>query len=122
MISFLLVFAFLFILVSISIGLGIALGNNVRQKNKTTKKSLSSVVGATLAFLGFILALILSMVSSRFAIRKQLVLDEANAIGTAIIRTEFLNELADVLDDQQSIPASFIVIEPGGVLTQDLFR
>lgn len=45
-----------------------------------------------LALLAFILAFVFSMTSARFDTRKQLVLDEANAIGTAMLRTDFLAE------------------------------
>jgi hypothetical protein len=45
-----------------------------------------------LALLAFLLAITFSMVSSRYAARKQLVLDEANALGTALLRTDFLED------------------------------
>ncbi|MGK7909947.1 MAG: hypothetical protein AB4050_00470 [Synechococcus sp.] len=79
--------------ISISIGIGLVVGKWIREaKNDAGNQSLGSVVSATLALLGFILAITLSIVSSRFSIRKGLVLEEANAIGTAILRTDFLDE------------------------------
>lgn len=45
-----------------------------------------------LALLAFILAFTFSIASSRYDARKQLVLEEANSIGTAILRTDFLAE------------------------------
>lgn len=49
---------------------------------------LGSINGALLALLGLILAFTFSMASSRFDTRRQLVIEEANAIGTAILRTD----------------------------------
>ena len=79
--------------VLISIGIGLKLGEKTRKSQKNSKKtSLGPIIGAMLALLAFILALTYSMVSSRYAARKKLVLDEANAIGTAILRTDFLED------------------------------
>ena len=81
------------VVVLISIGIGFKLGEKTRKSQKDRKKtSLGSIIGAMLALLAFILALTYSMVSTRYAARKELVLDEANAIGTAILRTDFLEE------------------------------
>jgi hypothetical protein len=80
-------------IVLLSIAIGFGLGGYSRRHNKSDKKpSLGSIIGAMLALLGFILALTFSIASSRFDARKQLVLDEANAIGTAFLRTDFLAE------------------------------
>jgi hypothetical protein len=49
-----------------------------------------AMVGATLGLLGFMLAFTFGMAASRFDKRKSLVLDEANAIGTAFLRAELL--------------------------------
>jgi hypothetical protein len=49
---------------------------------------LGSINGALLALLGLILAFTFSMASSRFDTRRQLVIDEANDIGTVILRTD----------------------------------
>lgn len=51
---------------------------------------LGSVVGAVLGLLAFILAFTFGMTASRFDARKQLVLEEANAIGTTFLRAELL--------------------------------
>ena len=42
-----------------------------------------------MALLGLLLAFTFSMSNSRFDNRRQLVIEEANAIGTAILRTDF---------------------------------
>ena len=49
---------------------------------------LGSINGALLALLGLILAFTFSMASSRFDTRRQLVIEEANNIGTVILRTD----------------------------------
>lgn len=81
------------VIVLLSIGAGYGLGHYIRQRQKPgTNVSLGTLIGALMALLGFVLAITFSMVSSRYSARKQLVLDEANAIGTAILRTDFLEE------------------------------
>jgi hypothetical protein len=49
---------------------------------------LGSINGALLALLGLILAFTFSMASARFDTRRQLVIEEANNIGTAVLRTD----------------------------------
>ena len=53
---------------------------------------MGAVVGATLGLLAFLLAFTFGMAASRYDTRKQLVLQEANAIGTTYLRAEFLQE------------------------------
>jgi hypothetical protein len=53
------------------------------------------MVGTTLGLLAFMLAFTFGMAASRFDTRKQLVLDEANAIGTTYLRTAMLPEERD---------------------------
>jgi len=48
------------------------------------------MVAATLGLLAFMLAFTFGMAGARFDARKQLVLDEANAIGTAYLRAQLL--------------------------------
>ncbi len=51
---------------------------------------LGSMVGSVLGLLAFILAFTFGMTASRFDARKQLVLEEANAIGTTYLRAGLL--------------------------------
>jgi hypothetical protein len=53
---------------------------------------VNTIVGATLALLGFILAFTFGFTASRFDSRKQLLLDEVNSIGTTYLRAGFLTE------------------------------
>jgi hypothetical protein len=89
LLSYLAIVAF----VLFSIWLGTQLGRFIQRYRKNGRNlSAGSIVSAMLALLGFMLALTLSLVSSRYAARKALVLEEANALGTAILRTDFLEE------------------------------
>ncbi|HRZ32890.1 MAG TPA: hypothetical protein P5188_11315 [Flavobacterium sp.] len=60
----------------------------IRKDPEHINVELGSINGALLALLGLILAFSFSMASSRFDTRRQLVIEEANNIGTAILRTD----------------------------------
>jgi len=63
----------------------------LRQKKETEPEApLGSLVGAVLGLLAFILAFTFGITASRFDARKQLVLEEANAIGTTYRRAGLL--------------------------------
>lgn len=71
--------------------LGFRGGRRVRAEASSVVAGQSStVLAALLGLLGLLLAFSFSIVESRFAARKQLVLDEANAIGTAYLRAKML--------------------------------
>ena len=53
---------------------------------------VNTMVAASLAFLGFLLAFIIGMAVSLFNERLHLVIDEANAIGTTYLRAGFVEE------------------------------
>ncbi len=68
-------------------------GMVLRHKHeKEPEAPLGSLVGSVLGLLAFILAFTFGMTSSRFDARRQLVLDEANAIGTTYLRADLLPE------------------------------
>ena len=52
------------------------------------EKTAGTLTGAMLAFLGFMLAISISMADSKFQERRKLVLDEANAISTSSLRAQ----------------------------------
>src|SRR6187399_1003979 len=56
---------------------------------------VGAMVGATLGLLAFMLAFTFGMAASRFDSRKQLVLEEANAIGTTYLRAAMLPDQRD---------------------------
>jgi hypothetical protein len=55
-----------------------------------TKSQISIVTAALLGVLALLLGFTMSMAVSRFEVRRQLVLDEANAIGTSCLRAQLL--------------------------------
>jgi hypothetical protein len=83
----------IFLLVLLSIFLGYRMGSYHRKHSDGGGDApIGSVVGATLGLLAFMLAFTFGITASRFDTRKQLLLDEVNAIGTAFLRTDFLVE------------------------------
>lgn len=79
------------VFLSIMIGFGLGSFNRNRRKNVKEVK-LGSIIGAMLGLLAFILAFTFGAATSRFDAKKQLLLDEVNAIGTTFLRTDFLAE------------------------------
>src|SRR3990172_11677164 len=61
-----------------------------QKKDKEPEAPLGSLVGAVLGLLAFILAFTFGITASRFDARKQLVLEESNAIGTTYLRAGLL--------------------------------
>jgi hypothetical protein len=84
------------VLVLAAIEGGHRLGSHRLRKGSHEKEApVGAMVGATLGLLAFMLAFTFGMAASRFDTRKQLVLDEANAIGTTYLRTAMLPERRD---------------------------
>src|ERR1700746_906423 len=72
-------------------GAGFRLGRRAESRNAGNKRpQLGVVTGGILSVLGLLLGFTLSMAVNRFEARKQLVLDEANAIGTSYLRARLL--------------------------------
>lgn len=77
--------------VMLSILAGLAAGR--RQRGESAPHApIGSVVGAVLALLAFLLAFTFGIASSRFDTRKQLLLDDVNALSTAVRRADLLPE------------------------------
>jgi hypothetical protein len=74
------------------IGIGLARWRRRRQgdEDDDRKSHAGVLLGALLALLGLSLAFSFSIAESRFVERRQLVLEEANAIGTTYLRASFL--------------------------------
>ena len=70
-------------------------GYRHRYAGREKEAPVGAMVGATLGLLAFMLAFTFGMAASRFDTRKQLVLDEANAIGTTYLRAAMLPERGD---------------------------
>jgi len=72
---------------------GLYFGDRAKSRiDEKTKSQISLIQGSVLGVLGLLLGFTLSMAVSRFETRKQLVLEEANAIGTSYLRTGLLPE------------------------------
>jgi hypothetical protein len=79
-----------------------------RQSNEAAlgekrEKTAGTLTGAMLSFLGFMLAISISMANSKFEQRRSIILDEANAISTAMLRAQTIGgihgkEIAVLLD------------------------
>jgi hypothetical protein len=105
----------IFLLLFLATGIGFKVGK--RQSKKTSlseklEKTAGTIAGAMLALLGFILAISLSMADAHFEARRKLVLDEANAIGTARLRAlavggENGHEIARLLRDYARVRLDF---------------
>lgn len=76
----------LFILMIISSFIGKKVGNYIRNKRPPTEKS--SETSTLVALLFFLLAFTFGMSSDRYNSRRQVVVEEANDIGTAILRSD----------------------------------
>ncbi len=71
--------------------LGYRLGRRGSQThNALTRTQIMSIQAATLGLLALLLGFTFSMALSRFEYRKQMVVQESNAIGTAALRSELL--------------------------------
>lgn len=76
-----------------SVEVGHRIGRYRRLKSPAEKESSDgSMVAATLGLLAFMLAFTFGMAASRFEDRRQVVLSEANAIGTTYLRTAMIPE------------------------------
>ena len=78
-------------LVLLSVEGGYRLGQYRRRRSEQELEApVGAMVGATLGLLAFMLAFTFGSAADRFDSRKQLLLDEANAIGTAYLRAGML--------------------------------
>lgn len=82
---------FVFLLATYLLGHRVYL-HQVKRKPELEKANLSTINGMLLGLLGLLLAFTFSMSNSRFDTRRDLVVQEANAIGTAVLRTQFLSD------------------------------
>lgn len=76
----------------VSVELGYRLARSRRHSQEEKEAPVGGMVGATLALLALMLAFTFGLAGSRFEDRRQVVLSEANAIGTAYLRAAMLPE------------------------------
>lgn len=86
-------FIAILLLVMLSIEGGYRLGRHRRDQSEQEKEApVSAMVAATLGLLAFMLAFTFSLAATRFDTRRQVLLEEANAIGTTYLRAAMLPE------------------------------
>src|SRR5262245_51151559 len=86
-------FIVILLVVLLSVEFGYRLGRYRRRRHEEEKEApLGTMVGAILGLLAFILAFTFGLAATRFDTRRQVVLDEANAIGTTYLRAGMLPE------------------------------
>src|SRR5215472_15017239 len=86
-------FIVILLIVLLSVEFGYRLGKYRRRRREEEKEApLGTMVGATLGLLAFILAFTFGLAAARFDTRRQILLDEANAIGTTYLRAGILPE------------------------------
>ncbi|HKG79646.1 MAG TPA: hypothetical protein VKA78_09510 [Pyrinomonadaceae bacterium] len=80
--------------ISVAIALAsVEVGYRLAQRAKEEKEApVGGMAGATLGLLAFMLAFTFGMAASRFEDRRQVLLSEANAIGTTYLRAKMLAE------------------------------
>ncbi|HEY6153374.1 MAG TPA: hypothetical protein VIW07_06520 [Candidatus Udaeobacter sp.] len=86
-------FIVILLVVLLAVEFGYRLGKYRRSHHETEKEApLGTMVGATLGLLAFVLAFTFGLAAQRFDMRRQVLLDEANAIGTTYLRAGTLPE------------------------------
>ena len=86
-------FAGTILVVVMAIAAGHRLGHAAHRRSEDEKESpVSAMAGAVLGLAAFMLAFAFGIVSDRYDARKGLVRDEANALRTAYLRSDFLPE------------------------------
>lgn len=96
-----LIFVLSILIVLLAMILGARIGA-LGRRSEDGDEPIGSVVGSTLGLLAFILAFTFGMTASRYDMRKELLLEEVNAIGTTYLRAGLLpeshrNEVRDLL-------------------------
>jgi hypothetical protein len=91
------VYVAMVLLMLLSCEVGFRLGVRGRSsRDRDASESLGPMVGGLLGMLGFVLAFTFSMAASQHDLRKHNVLDEANIIGTAYLRTDLVQDPAAI--------------------------
>lgn len=85
------VYVGIFLVMLVSCEVGYQFGKRVQtRQDKEAPTYLGPMVGGLLGMLAFVLAFTFSMAASQHDARKQNVLDEANAVGAAYLRSDLL--------------------------------
>jgi hypothetical membrane protein len=104
--------------------LGYYYGISWQRKTKANvENEMNALSGATLAMLAFLLAFIVSIATSRYDTRRQLVVEEANAIHTAYLRAGYLpdpypSEIRAILQQYVDVRLAPVLMNASGEDTQ----
>ncbi len=82
----------LLILVACEVGFKLGHHHYLARQDKDAPTSIGPMVGGLLGMLAFVLAFTFSMAAAQYDLRKQNVLNEANAIDTAYLRADLIGE------------------------------
>jgi hypothetical protein len=83
------------LIVLLSVEAGYRVGRSRGRRVHEMETPVGEMVASTLGLLAFMLAFTFGLAASRFDAKRQLLVDEANAIGTAYLRAEMLPEGRD---------------------------
>lgn len=119
------VFILVGLVVAAALESGFRLGRSVAARSPTdSDDGAGMVIGAVLGLLSFMLAFTFGISAAHFEARRNVILEEANAIGTAYLRTEMIEEqmgraIADKLRayTQFRVEAAIAIAENGNLLT-----
>ena len=91
-------FMAILVLVLLSVEGGYRLGKYRRSRSEQEMEApVGAMVGATLGLLAFILAFTFGLAAARYDTRRQVLLDEANAIGTTYLRAGMLPDRREAI-------------------------
>jgi hypothetical protein len=97
---------------------GYRLGRFRRKQSEQEKEApVGAMVGATLGLLGFLLAFTFGLAATRFDARRQVLLDEVNAIGTAYLRAGLL---ADGREEVRAMLREYVDVRLEAVESRDI--
>jgi Arc/MetJ family transcription regulator/uncharacterized RDD family membrane protein YckC len=88
-------FLAILIVVLLSVEVGYRVGKGRERQPHEKEEPVGEMVGAMLGLLAFILAFTFGLAATRYDTRRQLVVEEANAIGTTYLRAGMLPEKRD---------------------------
>jgi Protein of unknown function (DUF4239) len=100
----------------LSVEVGYRVARNRQQHDAENASLVGGMVGPTLGLLAFMLAFTFGLAGSRFEDRRQVLLSEANAIGTAYLRAKLLPE--PMRTDAQNLLREYVdvrleAVQPG---------
>ncbi len=80
------------ILIASEVGFRVGQFHHLKRQDKEAPGSIGPMVAGLLSMLAFVLAFVFSMANAQYDVRRQNVLSEANAIGTASLRADLIDE------------------------------